>query len=128
MLKFLDRYQAQVYALLRIVSGFMFSLHGFQKMFGVLDGTVAPPGTQLWFAGLIELAGGLAIMLGLWTRMAAFIASGEMAVAYFQVHWPLVMDRTFFPILNHGELAALYSVLFLFISIRGSGRWGVERT
>lgn len=127
-LKFLDKWQGESYALLRIVSGFMFSLHGLQKLFGVLDGTVAPVGTQMWFAGVIEAAGGIAIALGLRTRIAAFIASGEMAVAYFQVHWPLRMDRSFFPILNHGELAALYSFLFLFIAIRGAGKWGVERS
>ena len=78
-------------------------------------------------AGIIEFVCGFLIAFGLFTRIAAFLASGEMAVAYFQVHWRFQMDRSFFPVLNHGELAALYSFVFLFIAIRGAGKWGAEK-
>jgi putative oxidoreductase len=83
-------------------------------------------GSQLWFAGLIELFGGLCILFGLFTRLAAFIASGEMAVAYFQVHWKFQLTEQFFPIINHGELAALYCFLFFYIATQGPGKWSLS--
>jgi putative oxidoreductase len=127
MLKKLDRYQAESYALLRIVAGFLFSFHGAQKLLGwFAEGTV-PFGTQMWLAGVIELAGGVLIMLGLFAREAAFVASGEMAVAYLQFHWRGQFGNQFFPIVNHGEMAVLYSFIFLLIATRGSGKWAVGR-
>jgi putative oxidoreductase len=91
-----------------MVAGAMFVFHGLQKTFGFLADHPAAFGTQIWVGGIIELAAGALIALGLKTRWAAFLASGQMAVAYFQFHWRFQMDANFFPTLNHGELAALY--------------------
>jgi putative oxidoreductase len=117
------RFSEQAYALLRIVAGFFFAFHGAQKLFGAFGGTVVPTGSQLWVAGIIELVGGVLIMVGLFAAIAALVASGEMAVAYFTVHLP----QAFWPIQNRGELAALYAFVFLFIAARGSGIWSVDR-
>lgn len=132
MAAFLERFREEAYALLRIVSGFMFSFHGMQILFGVYrEGYPADfhlvIGSQTWFGGMIELIGGLLILLGMRTRWAAFLCSGTMAVAYFQFHWKFQMDRHFFPALNQGELAALYSFVFLLIATRGSGKWSLDK-
>ena len=120
---FLGRYTEPFYALLRIVAGFLFACHGAQKVFGALGGEKVPPGLTLDFlAGVIELVAGVLIMVGLFTGIAAFIASGEMAVAYFKVHQP----GGALPIQNHGELAALYAFVFLYIAARGSGIWSLD--
>jgi len=84
-------------------------------------------GSQLWFGGLIELFCGLAVMLGVQTRAAAFLASGTMAVAYFQFHWKFQLGAKIFPTLNQGELAALYSFVFLFLACRGGVKWCLDR-
>jgi putative oxidoreductase len=125
MEKFLSRYQAQTYALLRMMAGAMFAFHGLQKTFGFLADHPAAFGTQIWVGGVIELAAGALIALGLKTRWAAFLASGQMAVAYFQFHWRFQMDANFFPTLNHGELAALYCFVFLFFAAAGDGVWSL---
>jgi putative oxidoreductase len=127
MLNFLDRLQDPAYALLRIVSGFMFSFHGAQKLLGIYSDFRPPAGTQLWFGGIIELVGGVAIMLGFRARLAAFLCSGTMAVAYLQFHWKGQWDRNLLPALNQGEMAALYALVFLFIATRGSGTWSLDR-
>ncbi len=129
MLQSLSKHQGTAYALLRIFSGFLFCLHGFQKLMGAFGGLGMPiePGSQLWFAGVIETVGGLCILLGLFTRVAAFIASGEMAVAYFQVHWKFQLDQQFFPIVNHGELPVLFCFIFLYIATHGSGKWSLRK-
>jgi putative oxidoreductase len=124
--RFLEPKTDIVYALLRIVAGLMFSFHGLQKVFGVLSDFQPPVGSQLWIGGLIELVTGLAIALGLFTSCAAFIASGEMAVAYIQFHWKFGFDRSFFPAINKGELALLYAMVFLFIACRGGGKWSIR--
>jgi putative oxidoreductase len=126
-MKQLEKFSDHAYALMRIVSGFMFSFHGFQKVLGVLSGFHPSIGSQLWFGGVIELIGGLAIMLGFGTRWAAFICSGEMAVAYFQYHWKFQLGSAFFPAINKGELAALYSFVFLFIATKGGGKWSLDK-
>lgn len=126
-MKELAKHQNQAYAFLRIVAGFMFSFHGAQKVLGVLAETQPVIGSQIWIGGLIELVGGLAIMLGLGTRWAAFICSGEMAVAYFQFHWKFQMGTAFFPIVNKGELAALYCFVFFLIACKGAGIWSLDR-
>jgi putative oxidoreductase len=126
-MKLLEKYSDHAYALLRIVSGFMFSFHGFQKVLGVLSDFQPTFGSQLWLGGVIELIGGLAIMLGFGTRVVAFICSGEMAVAYFQYHWKFQLGPAFFPTVNKGELAALYSFVFLLVSTRGGGRWSLDK-
>jgi putative oxidoreductase len=127
-MKWLSRYSDIAYALMRIVAGFMFSFHGFQKILGIFTDFHPAVGSQLWFGGLIELIGGLMIMVGYQTRFAAFICSGEMAVAYFQYHWKFHLGPQFFPGVNKGELAALYSFVFLFIATRGAGKWSVDKS
>ncbi|MBI2566126.1 MAG: DoxX family protein [Candidatus Schekmanbacteria bacterium] len=126
-MKRLEKYADRAYALLRIVAGFMFSFHGAQKILGVLSTTQPPAFSQLWFGGIIELLGGLAIMVGFHTRLAAFLCSGQMAVAYFQFHWKLQMGPEFFPGINKGELAALYCFIFLYIACRGGVKWCLDR-
>ena len=122
MERFLGRYAPHLYAILRIIAGLMFAMHGTQKLFG-WPGGKEPAGVALMrVAGVIELAGGLLIAIGLFTSIAAFIASGEMAVAYFKAHAP----NGFWPILNEGELAVLYCFLFLFMAAYGSGIWSVD--
>lgn len=123
----LEKYGDHAYGLLRVVSGFLFTFHGVQKVFGVLRDSTPAVGSQLWIGGLIELATGIAIMIGLGTRYAAFLASGTMAVAYIQFHWKFRFGSAFFPAVNQGELAAIYCFLFLYIACRGAGKWGMER-
>lgn len=123
----LSKYTDHAYALLRIVAGFMFSFHGIQKIFGVLRDSTPAIGSQIWFGGLIEMIGGLLIMIGFQTRWAAFIASGTMAVAYMQFHWKFRFGAEFFPAVNKGELAAVYCFLFLFIATKGGVMWCVDK-
>src|SRR5262245_38650613 len=106
--KILRPHADRAYAILRIVSGLMFAFHGAQKILGVLSDFRPPVGSQLWFGGLIELGAGTAIALGAFTTCAAFLASGTMAVAYFQFHWKLHGGAQFFPAINKGETAVLY--------------------
>jgi putative oxidoreductase len=116
-----DRFAPTTYALFRIVFGFLFLCNGLQK-FGMFGGQVAPMASLPWTAGVIETLCGLLIMIGLITKLAAFLASGEMAVAYFLIH----QANGALPILNMGERAALYSFAFLYIASRGVGMWGVD--
>ncbi len=128
--KFLRPKADVAYTLLRIVSGLMFSFHGMQKILLVLPDARQPPiavGTQLWFGGMIELVCGLAIALGLFTSCAAFLASGTMAVAYVQFHWKFDFGANFFPGVNQGEPALLYSFLFLYIACRGGGKGSFDQ-
>jgi putative oxidoreductase len=111
------------YLLLRIASGLLFACHGAQKLFGVLGGHQPPVGSQLWFAGVIEFVGGLLIAASVYASPVAFLASGEMAVAYFQAHAP----KAPFPIQNGGELAVVYCFLFLYVATRGGGRWSATK-
>jgi putative oxidoreductase len=121
MKRVLGRFEPVFYALLRIVAGFMFAAHGAQKLFGVLGGKRAAEPLMM-LAGAIEFGAGLLIMIGLFTGIAAFIASGEMAAAYFMVH----AGQGFWPIINKGELAALYCFVFLSIAAHGAGRWSID--
>ncbi len=109
----------RIYALMRIVAGYMFASHGMMKWFG--EPGMMPP-AMFYTAATIELVGGTLICVGLFTRSAAFISSGTMAVAYFLVHQP----QGLLPIQNGGELAALYAFVFLFVAARGSGPWSIE--
>ena len=127
-MKSLEKYADYAYALMRIVAGIMFAFHGAQKILGVFSQFQPPVGSQLWFGGIIELVGGLAIMLGFQTRAAALLCSGMMAVAYFQFHWKFQIGANFFPALNKGELAALYCFVFLFIATRGGVKWCLDKT
>jgi putative oxidoreductase len=123
----LAKYGEQAYALLRIVAGFMFSFHGAQKILGFLSDFRPEVGSQVWLGGLIELIGGLLVMVGFQTRWAAFLCSGTMAVAYFQFHWKFQFGPQFFPTINQGELAALYAFVFLLIACRGGVTWSLDR-
>ena len=116
-----------VYALMRIIVGLLFAFHGLQKIFGILTDKQPPVGSQLWIGGLIELVAGLLIALGLFTVWAAFLASGTMAVAYVQFHWKFAFGAEFFPIINRGELAVVYALLFLYIACRGAGLASLDR-
>lgn len=119
---FLGRLAPQIYALLRIVAGLLFAQHGAQKLFGVLGGQQVSITSQLGLAAVIELVGGLMIAAGVFSSLVAFLASGEMAVAYFQAHAP----RGLWPVQNGGELAALYCFIFLYIAARGNGVWSIQ--
>jgi len=109
------------YLLMRVIVGLAFAEHGAQKLFGLLGGRTVPLASQFGVAGVIELVAGLLIAFGVLATWAALIASGEMAVAYFQMHAP----QGFWPIQNRGELAALYCFVFLYIAARGGGRWKI---
>jgi putative oxidoreductase len=115
------------YTFLRILAGLMFCFHGVQKLFGVLTDHQPLVASQIWFGGIIELVTGAAIAVGVLTPWFAFLASGTMAVAYIQFHWQLHLDERFFPAVNQGELALLYSVLFLFIAGHGGGKLSVDQ-
>ena len=121
--KFLGNYSPQLYAILRIVAGLMFMMHGTQKLFGWPgDGDTVELASLMGVAGIIEFVGGLMIVFGFLTSWAAFIASGEMAVAFFMSHFPQHWN----PLVNQGELAVLYCFLFLYMASRGSGVWSVD--
>jgi putative oxidoreductase len=107
----------------------MFALHGVQKLLGWLSTKPRPAfGSQLWVGGVIELVGGILIAVGLFTRPAAFVSAGTMAVAYFQYHWKFELgDFRWLPLVNKGELAALYCFVFLFIATRGPGLLALDR-
>ena len=124
MERFLGSYSGHFYALLRIVAGFMFALHGTQKILGFPGNRPRPDLASLsGIGGLIELVAGTMILVGLFAGYAAFICSGQMAVAYFKAHFT---PEAPLPIQNGGELAVLYCFVFLYVSSRGSGIWSVD--
>ena len=115
------KYSGYIYALMRIVIGLLFACHGGDKLFGMFGGRVASvPLMQI--GGAIELVGGFLVAFGLFTRVAAFICSGMMAVAYFMAH----AKSGWLPIINKGELAVIYTFVFLYISARGAGLWSLD--
>ena len=126
-MKLLEKHSDHTYALLRITTGFMFMFHGMQKILGFLSNFQPPLGSQLWVGGMIELIGGLLVLVGFQTRWAAFLCSGTMAVAYFQFHYKFQLGRAIFPAINQGELAAVYCFVFLLIAARGAVKWGVDK-
>ena len=123
-----ERYAARVYAIFRIVFGLMFLSHGLQKIFGMFGGLqlfggqLPPLTSEPGIAGVLELVLGTLIMAGLFAKIAAFVASGEMAVAYFKAHQP----TAFWPLENQGELAVLFCFAFLYIAARGAGPWSLD--
>jgi putative oxidoreductase len=127
-MRFLGKYSPHLYAVMRMVIGLLFACHGAQKLFGVLGGVGDQPGmaaplfSLMGLAGIIEFCGGLLIAVGWLTGYAAFIASGQMAVAYFMGHFP----RGFWPLQNEGELAVLYCFIFLAIAAQGAGIWSID--
>ncbi|HTF38726.1 MAG TPA: DoxX family protein [Blastocatellia bacterium] len=121
MEKWLGKYSNFFYALMRIIAGLLFACHGAQKLFGVLGGQKQEAALMI-AAGVIELVGGILIVVGLFTSYVAFIAAGEMAVAYFKQHSP----GGFWPIVNRGELAVLFCFVFLYIASVGSGILSID--
>lgn len=122
---FLKPHLERIYAILRIVAGLMFIQHGLQKIFGMFGGL--PPGIPAFIrygAGTIELVGGALITIGLFAAPAAFIASGEMAFAFWLGH--VARTGKLLPIVNQGELAVVYCFLFLFFAAKGAGIWSVD--
>jgi putative oxidoreductase len=124
---FLGKFSGPIYAAMRIVVGLMFAQHGAQKLFGWLggmgqDGGSAAFPSLMFFAGLVEFFGGVLVALGFRTSIAAFISSGQMAVAYFMAH----ASQALMPIQNRGELAVLYCFVFLYIASHGPGRLSVD--
>ena len=120
----LSRWQPQLLAILRIVTALLFLQHGLSKFFGFpvpfpIPGPLPP---LLMAAGVIELVAGVLITIGLLTRFAAFIASGEMAVAYWMQHFP----QSFWPLANKGESAILFCFVFLYIAAAGPGAWSLD--
>jgi putative oxidoreductase len=122
MERWLGKYSEFLYALMRVVIGLLFACHGAQKLFGVLGGQNQLSNPKMLTAAIVEFVGGGLVAIGLWAGYAAFIASGQMAVAYFMVH----ASGGFWPIVNKGELAVVYCFVFLYIASRGSGRLSVE--
>ena len=123
MAAFMSSYSSQTYALLRIVSGLLFTIHGGQKVLGwPLEASPGMPWFITYIAGPIELVGGLLILVGLFTTWAAFLSSGLMAVAYWMAHGTSAL----LPQENKGELAILYCFVFLLISAQGSGIWSID--
>ncbi|WP_338723920.1 DoxX family protein [Devosia sp. XK-2] len=119
----LSAYAPQALAVLRIVAALLFVLHGTQKLLGFPAAEFAPPVFSIfWFAAIIEIVTGVLIGVGFFTRAAAFIASGTMAVAYWMVHAP----GNLFPTNNGGDAAILFCFLFLFLVFAGPGRWAVN--
>jgi putative oxidoreductase len=121
----LSRWQSQLLALLRIFTGLLFLEHATQKFFA-FPAPFPMPGplpTILIAAGVVELTAGVLVTIGLFTRIAAFLAAGEMAVAYFMMHFP----KSFWPAVNMGEAAILYCFVFLFIAAAGPGAWSLDR-
>jgi putative oxidoreductase len=120
----LDGREEQSYALLRMVTGFLFIWHGTQKLLNFPVEFPYPLNPLMYSAGAIEMVGGVLVMIGLFTRPTAFICSGTMAAAYWMAHGM----NSVFPIINKGELAALYCFAFLFIAVRGAGIWSLDKS
>ncbi|HUG52662.1 MAG TPA: DoxX family protein [Vicinamibacteria bacterium] len=120
--RWLGPYADPIYALFRFVAGVLFACHGAQKLFGAFGAQPMTSNPMMLVAGIVEFGGGLLIAVGLLTSWVAFIASGQMAVAYFMVHFP----QGFWPIVNKGELAALYCFAFLYVAARGGGRYSLD--
>ena len=120
---FWTEYAPFLLSILRIASGLLFMQHGAQKLFGMLGHTQVPLLSLMGVAGVLEFFGGLLIVLGLLTRPTAFVLSGEMAFAYFMVHYP----ANGWPVLNGGGMAVMFCFTFLYLSAAGAGPWSVDR-
>jgi len=119
------RFADKALGLLRIVAALLFILHGTSKLFGFPPfpgGALPEMGTSLWIAGVIEVVGGLMVLVGFLSRLAAFIMSGEMAVAYWMFHAP----QSTFPSVNGGDAAILFCFIFLYVAAAGPGAWSVD--
>jgi putative oxidoreductase len=120
----LGKWRPQALAVLRIFTVLLFLAHGTAKLLGFPDLGFSPELMSLpWIAGALEIVGGILLVLGLYTRLVAFILCGQMAVAYFMAHAP----QGFFPIQNGGELAVLYCFIFFYLVFAGLGAWSLDR-
>jgi putative oxidoreductase len=122
MLKKLEKYDGQFYFVFRVLVGLLFAQHGLQKLFGLLGGNQAAAFSLMWFAGVIELFGGVLIAVGLLTRIVALIGGVEMLVAFFKAHAP----QGLIPIMNKGEPALLFFAAFLVIIAQGAKKWSLD--
>lgn len=118
------RYAEVLYSVMRVIIGLLFASHGAQKLFGIPGGHPMTGVPLMLAAGIIEFVCGLLVAVGLLTRIAAFVASGEMAVAYFKVHAP----QGFWPLQNKGEAAVFFCFVFLFIAAFGAGKYSLDRS
>src|ERR1700748_3470175 len=126
-MRFLEPYSAQILGAVRIVSGLCFLEHGTTKLFNIPPGPLHPPLTSLLgVGGIIELVAGTLITIGLYSRCAAFVASGEMAVAYFLFHMKILGQTDLFPTSNGGDAAILFCFIFLYLAAAGPGRFSVN--
>jgi putative oxidoreductase len=123
MAPFLRPYSSHTYAVMRIIVGLLFMSHGLSKLIGWPEAMPPDaPAFVIWIAGPVELVGGALVAIGLFTRWAAFLCSGQMAAAYWMAHGL----KAWHPALNGGELAAVYCFVFLFIAAHGAGIWSVD--
>ena len=119
----LSAYAPQALAILRIVTALLFIEHGSMKLLGFPPSDFSPAfGSLMWFAGALEIVGGTLVLVGLFARPAAFLLSGEMAVAYWMAH----ASHGFFPVLNGGEAAILFCFVFLYVFVAGPGAWSLD--
>jgi putative oxidoreductase len=121
----LGRFRPQLLSILRIVTALLFLQHATLKLFGfpAIEGMPSPAMfSGFWWIGVLELVGGLMLIAGFWTRLAAFVLSGEMAVAYWMAHAP----QSFYPLLNGGEAAVLFCFVFIYIAASGPGAWALD--
>ena len=117
-------WEPRMLSVLRIMTGLLFMEHGMSKLFDFPPGTLHPAfPALLWFAGVLECFGGALVAAGLFTRVVAFLLSGEMAIGYFMFHFP----KSFFPLQNGGDAAVLYCFVFLYLALAGGGEWSVDR-
>jgi putative oxidoreductase len=122
--KLIAEWTPRMLSILRIVAALLFMEHGTQKLLGFPPGPNPAPAlfTLIWVQGVIELVGGVLLAIGLFTRPVAFILAGDMAVAYFMAHAP----RSFYPLLNGGDLAITYCFIFLYLAVAGGGIWSLD--
>ena len=119
----LTAFAPQALAILRIVAALLFIEHGTQKLLGFPESQFTPAfGSLMWFAGLIEIVGGVLVLLGLFARPAAFVLSGQMAFAYWMAHAP----QSVFPVLNGGDASILFCFVFLYVFVAGPGAWSLD--
>lgn len=122
--EFFETWAPRILGVLRIIAGLLLMQHGLQKLFGVLDAHSGPVPmfSQFWLAGVLELVGGGLLAIGLFTRPAAFVLSGLMAVAYFQAHFP----KSFIPVINEGDLAVIFCFVYFYFIFAGAGPWSID--